>query len=214
MRLAPCQSDFRYRAAMSTPDFNLLPTLDVLLQEGSVAGAARRLRLSPSAMSRTLARLREATGDPLLVRAGRGLVPTPRAQALRDSVRLLVQQGTEVLRPTETLDLARSLALPLGGALFAALVVLGLVRPGLKALGTPRTTAALPGGQLDALETDELQRPALPAPQNPQDLAPTPEQLRLEEARVLARHRTPHAQLVQSVSPATRAAYLALTQGR
>lgn len=88
----------------------------------------------------------------------------------------------------ETLDLARSLALPLGGALFAALVVLGLVRPGLKALGTPRTTAALPGGQLDALETDELQRPALPAPQNPQDLAPTPEQLRLEEARVLARN--------------------------
>ena len=107
MRLAPCQSDFRYRAAMSTPDFNLLPTLDVLLQEGSVAGAARRLRLSPYAMSRTLARLREATGDPLLVRAGRGLVPTPRAQALRDSVRLLVQQGTEVLRPTETLDLAQ-----------------------------------------------------------------------------------------------------------
>ena len=89
----------------------------------------------------------------------------------------------------ETLDLARSLALPLGGALFAALVVLGLVRPGLKALSAPRTAAAaLPGGQLDALETDTLQRPALAAPQNPQDLAPTPEQLRLEEARVLARN--------------------------
>ena len=40
------------------PDFNLLVTLDVLLSEGSVAGAARRLRLSPSAMSRALARLR------------------------------------------------------------------------------------------------------------------------------------------------------------
>lgn len=63
---------------MSTPDFNLLVTLDVLLAEGSVARAAQRLRLSPSAMSRALARLRETTGDPLLVRAGRGLVPTPR----------------------------------------------------------------------------------------------------------------------------------------
>lgn len=71
---------------MSTPDLNLLITLDVLLAEGSVARAARRLRLSPSAMSRALARLRETTGDPLLVRAGRGLVPTPRALALRDQV--------------------------------------------------------------------------------------------------------------------------------
>ena len=57
------------------PDFNLLVTLDVLLSEGSVAKAARRLRLSPSAMSRALSRLREVTGDPLLVRAGRALVP-------------------------------------------------------------------------------------------------------------------------------------------
>ena len=64
---------------MAIPDLNLLVTLDVLLAEGSVAGAGRRLRLSPSAMSRQLARLRETTGDPLLVRAGRGLVPTPRA---------------------------------------------------------------------------------------------------------------------------------------
>jgi DNA-binding transcriptional LysR family regulator len=62
---------------MSTPDLNLLVTLDALLAEGSVARAARRLRLRPSAMSRALARLRKATGDPLLVRAGRGLVPLP-----------------------------------------------------------------------------------------------------------------------------------------
>ncbi len=47
---------------MNTPDFNLLLTLDALLDEGSVAGAARRLSLSPSAMSRALARLRETTG--------------------------------------------------------------------------------------------------------------------------------------------------------
>jgi DNA-binding transcriptional LysR family regulator len=92
---------------MPTPDLNLLVTLDVLLAEGSVARAAQRLRLSPSAMSRALARLRATTGDPLLVRAGRGLVPTPRAIALRGRVGQLVQDGEAVLRPAETLDLSR-----------------------------------------------------------------------------------------------------------
>ena len=90
---------------MSIPDLNLLVTLDVLLAEGSVARAARRLRLSPSAMSRALARLRETTGDPLLVRAGRGLVPTPRAIELRERVGQLVQDGNAVLRPVEKLNL-------------------------------------------------------------------------------------------------------------
>ncbi len=90
---------------MATPDLNLLVTLDVLLAEGSVARAAQRLQLSPSAMSRALARLRETTGDPLLVRAGRGLVPTPRALELRDRVSQLVQGAKEVLRPAEKLNL-------------------------------------------------------------------------------------------------------------
>jgi DNA-binding transcriptional LysR family regulator len=90
---------------MGTPDLNLLVTLDVLLKEGSVAGAAQRLRLSPSAMSRALARLRNTTGDPLLVRAGRGLVPTPRALELREQVSQLVQDGEAALRPVAKLDL-------------------------------------------------------------------------------------------------------------
>ncbi len=90
---------------MARPDLNLLITLDVLLAEGSVARAGHRLRLSPSAMSRSLARLRATTGDPLLVRAGRGLVPTPRALALRDRVSQLVQDAEAVLRPAERLDL-------------------------------------------------------------------------------------------------------------
>ena len=92
---------------MSKPDLNLLFTLDVLLAEGSVARAAQRLRLSPSAMSRSLARLRETTGDPLLVRAGRGLVPTPRALELRERVSQLVQEGESVLRPAEKLNLKK-----------------------------------------------------------------------------------------------------------
>jgi DNA-binding transcriptional LysR family regulator len=92
---------------MSNPDLNLLFTLDALLAEGSVARAAQRLRLSPSAMSRALGRLRDATGDPLLVRAGRGLVSTPRAVELRERVRQLVQDAAALLRPAEKLDLQR-----------------------------------------------------------------------------------------------------------
>ena len=92
---------------MARPDLNLLVTLDVLLAESSVARAAQRLRLSPSAMSRALARLRETTGDPLLVRAGRGLVATPRALELRERAGQLVQDAEAVLRPQEALDLKR-----------------------------------------------------------------------------------------------------------
>lgn len=92
---------------MTTPDLNLLFTMNAVLAEGSVARAARRLRLSPSAMSRALARLRETTGDPLLVRAGRGLVPTPRALELREQVSQLVQDAEAVLRPVKAPDLGQ-----------------------------------------------------------------------------------------------------------
>ena len=92
---------------MADADLNLLITLEALLSEGSVARAARRLRLSPSAMSRSLARLRQTMSDPLLVRAGRGLVPTPRALELRERVTQLVWDAQAVLRPAEQLDLGR-----------------------------------------------------------------------------------------------------------
>jgi DNA-binding transcriptional LysR family regulator len=91
---------------MADTDLNLSTALDALLPEGSVAGAAQRLGLSASAMSRTLARLRAATGDPLLVRAGRGRVSTPHATELRERVRNLAQDAQAVLRPA-----AASLAL-------------------------------------------------------------------------------------------------------
>ncbi len=92
---------------MSVPDLNLLIALDALLASGSVAGAARRLGLSPSAMSRTLTRLRDTTGDALLVRAGRQMVLTPYAEALRDRARTAVEDARAVLQPPPTtLDLA------------------------------------------------------------------------------------------------------------
>jgi len=89
------------------PDLNLLFALDALLAEGNVARAAQRLRLSPSATSRALARLRRATGDPLLVRAGRRLVATPYAVELRQRVPRLIEEAQAVLRPAKKLDLAR-----------------------------------------------------------------------------------------------------------
>lgn len=92
---------------MQSVDLNLLVALDVLLSERSVTKAARRLGLSPSAMSRTLARLRLATGDPLLVQAGRALVPTPYAEALAGQVHALARDAQAALRPPATrLDLA------------------------------------------------------------------------------------------------------------
>lgn len=80
-------------------DLNLLTTLDALLIEGSVSGASRRLHLSDSAMSRALSRVREAFDDPILVRAGRTLVPTPRALALREEVRDLLERADALARP-------------------------------------------------------------------------------------------------------------------
>lgn len=93
---------------------NLLVALDALLDTNSVTRAAERLQTSVPAMSRTLARLRTVFDDPLLVRAGRNLVPTPRALELRYEVSALVAQGRMLLGPRDTLDpagLKRSFAI-------------------------------------------------------------------------------------------------------
>lgn len=72
---------------LSGVDLNLLVAFDALMEERSVTRAASRLSLSQPGMSNTLARLRKLFGDPLLVRQGLTLVPTPRADALRQPVR-------------------------------------------------------------------------------------------------------------------------------
>jgi DNA-binding transcriptional LysR family regulator len=86
-------------------DFNLLVSLDALLEEGSVGAAADRLGLSQPAMSRTLSRIRQALGDEVLVRAGRTMLPTPYAESVRSEVHELVQRGTGVLNGAGDLDL-------------------------------------------------------------------------------------------------------------
>jgi len=78
-------------------DLNLLVALDALLSAGSVTLAARALGRSQSAMSHTLQRLRDALDDPLLVRAGGGMVPTPRAVALAAPLRRALDELQRVL---------------------------------------------------------------------------------------------------------------------
>ncbi|WP_432187928.1 LysR family transcriptional regulator [Streptomyces sp. Tue6028] len=85
-------------------DANLAIALDALLAEQSVTRAAARLHTSPAAMSRTLARLRRVLQDPLLVRAGQTMVPTPRAQALREEAAAVVRSLGALLGPGASVD--------------------------------------------------------------------------------------------------------------
>ncbi|TCS10329.1 LysR family transcriptional regulator [Caulobacter sp. BK020] len=120
-------------------DLNLLVALDALLAEGGVGRAAQRLNLSQPAVSHALRRLREATGDPLLVRVGPRMELTPHAQALRapltqalEQVRGLFQaQGFDPATSTRGFrlmmpDLCVDLLMP------AALAEVAAVAPGVR----------------------------------------------------------------------------------
>src|SRR4051812_25513646 len=137
-------------------DLNLLVALDALLEEGSVMGAAERLHLSSPAVSRTLGRLRRLTGDDILVRTGRTMVPTPYATAVHEEVRRLVRQAQDVLMPSRELDLAaldRTFTLQCHDALATALTPALLDRIGEQAPGV--TLRVLVESSVD---TDDLRR--------------------------------------------------------
>lgn len=85
-------------------DLNLLRILDVLLREQNVSRAAERLALSQPTVSNALARLREQLDDPLLVRIGRRMQPTPKALALEGPIRLALQQIEQTLNVNESFD--------------------------------------------------------------------------------------------------------------
>lgn len=89
---------------MDYVDLNLIEALDALLAENSVTKAAERLHTSPPAMSRALARLRRTFDDPLLVRAGRDLVPTPRALELRGEVHAVATRARALFAPSVAAD--------------------------------------------------------------------------------------------------------------
>ena len=84
---------------MKTHDYALLSHLAALLDAGSVSGAAKRQGLSTPAMSHALSKLRERIGDPLLVRAGVGMVLTPRASQLREELPHALDRVRELLSP-------------------------------------------------------------------------------------------------------------------
>ncbi len=158
---------------MADADLNLIVALDALLAEGGVTGAARRLGLSSSAMSRTLTRLRSAMGDPLLVRAGRGLVPTPRAIELREQVHELARGARDVLSPkVDRLDVAtleRTFVIRAGEGfvgLFSAPLVAAVASeaPGVCLRFVPKPAKEadpLRSGRIDL----EIGTPGMPAPE-------------------------------------------------
>lgn len=113
---------------MEPSDLGMLAHLDALLQEGSVTRAAKRVGLSTPAMSHSLARIRERLGDPILVRAGRGMILTPRAEALRARVHTLVEEARQTLeaeRPFVAEELERTFVV------HASDYVLGMLGPSL-----------------------------------------------------------------------------------
>lgn len=89
-------------------DLNLLKALDALLDERNVTRAAERLGLTQSAMSHTLARLRTAFDDVLFVRGPGGIKPTPRAEAIGQSLALTLSDLTSLIQPPDTFDPTRA----------------------------------------------------------------------------------------------------------
>ncbi|WP_394836020.1 LysR family transcriptional regulator [Pendulispora rubella] len=98
-------SNFDIRAI----NLNLLPALDALLVEGSVGAAARRMHVSQSAMSHSLAKLRELFDDPLFVPSGRRLVPTERAIALSGTLPAALEHLRDAMNPPQPFEPRTSL---------------------------------------------------------------------------------------------------------
>src|ERR1700742_1472895 len=137
-------------------DLNLLTALDALLDERGVGAAADRLHLSQPAMSRTLGRIRRATGDQILVRSGRSMLPTAYAEQIRAEVHQLVSRAQVIFTPSTELDLStldRTFTLQCNDVVASALI------PPL----TARISVAAPGvclrvlGESDS-SVDELRR--------------------------------------------------------
>lgn len=153
---------------VSTIDLNLLSVLHTLLTEGSVTRAARRLGVGQPATSHALSRLRGLFGDPLFVRGGRQIVPTPRAEALREPLARLLAEAARLVSHETSFDPART------SRSFA------LVCPDLLAPALPRVIARLgelaPGASLEvasprpddgrALEDGRVDLALSPTPQD------------------------------------------------
>lgn len=104
---------------LASIDLNLLQVLHAVLTERSVAGAASALHVTSPAVSNALARLRDLLGDPLFVRKGRGLTPTPRALELQPVLARTLGELEGALNQSEAFDpktCARELTIALSDA--------------------------------------------------------------------------------------------------
>ena len=105
---------------------SLIPVFDAIMSERSISRAAKRLGVTQSAVSQTLARLRKLTNDPLFEGHGRGVRPTPRAQEMAEHVRSALTHANAAFAPRK-LDIAKSertFTLDIGGGFDALMLPL------------------------------------------------------------------------------------------
>lgn len=162
-------------ADIRTLDLNLLKTFDALMDERSVTRAATRLALTQPAVSGMLNRLRDAFGDPLFVRASRGVVPTARAEALAPAVRQVLQEVAALLQPLHFDPASAALTMTVAATDYALRAVvlpwLAALReqaPGVRLAVQPiddsRIAGQLERGEIDlALTTPQMAPPELHA---------------------------------------------------
>lgn len=143
-------------------DLNLLLVLHTVLEEKSAARAAKRLHVTPPAISNSLARLRALLGDPLVVRSGRGLTPTPRALELAPHLRAAIEAFGRAVAGEQAFDPAtttRTFALTLSDAhqvcdlpRLARAFARKMPRAGLRIVSVDHHSAVdgLAGGEIDA----------------------------------------------------------------
>jgi DNA-binding transcriptional LysR family regulator len=159
---------------LASLDLNLLVVLDTVLTERSVARAARRLHVTPSAISNALARLRAALDDPLVVRSGRGIVPTPRALALAPRLARVLREIDEAVHGAafepSTTDREFTLALADAGQIvwlprLAAALTRHMPRARLRVVGIDMLIAAggLAGSAVDVAIALEDKSPGVHA---------------------------------------------------
>lgn len=134
-------------ATLRTLDLNLLKVFDVVMSERSLTRAAHHLALTQPAVSNALRRLRDVLGDDLLVRKGRNLEPTPRAQELWPAVRDVLQRLQTALAPSvfEPATASTTFVLTMADATAAELMppLVGLITahaPGISLRVVPLTT--------------------------------------------------------------------------
>lgn len=150
---------------MSGVDLNLLVALSALLEERSVTRAAKRVGVTQPAMSRTLGRLRELLGDPLLVRSGRGVVATARAEALAEPLARLLADAAELIRapgPFDPASAQRRFVVGTSDFVVAAVVPPLAARIATEAPGVDLVLQTASGEMGAALEAGEVDLAVLP----------------------------------------------------